>query len=421
MPKLYRNIENLLTLEGVDRYVDSSDSDVKNLSIVRQAALLECNGKISWQGSESRLDMSAIQKLCEGQELEEVDLGGRDVLPAFVECHTHLVFAGDRSEEFELRNQGVSYQEIAANGGGILSTVKATRKASEEQLRYLAQKRVDKFLRQGVTVCEVKSGYGLSHEQEMKILRVASQLVGVDIVPTFLGPHAKSPDMEMDQWFQQIIDKTLPEVMEKKLAQRADIFIEDGFFSYEQGKRYYERAQQLGFQLTGHVEQMSRQGGAALAESFSASSVDHVIEISDDDIARLSKSGTVSVLLPGADFYLRMKYPPARKLLDAGARVALATDFNPGSCPTQDLSMIGVLARLEMKMSLSEVIAAYTINAARALNCQDTHGSLEVGKQCDFVVLDDSYRTLFYQVGYHPVYDVYRGGKKSPLVYIDPV
>lgn len=412
MAKLFRNIENLLTLKGVSRSRNSFDSESKALSIVRQAAVLEDKGHIVWTGPESQLVAGTIKNLCKGVEPEEVDLGGRDVLPAFVECHTHLVFAGERSDEFELRNQGISYQEIAAKGGGILSTVKATREASEEQLLILAQKRVNEFLKQGVTLCEVKSGYGLSHDQELKMLRVAQKLTGVDIVSTFLGPHANNPDMEPSQWFEQILNETLPAVAEHQLAERADIFIEEGYFSQEQGRQYYTKAQLLKFDLTGHVEQMSYQGGALLAESFSARSVDHVIEITDEEIDRLAKSETVSVLLPGADFYLKMKYPPARKLLDAGAAVALATDFNPGSCPTQDLSMIGVLARLEMKMSLSEVIAAYTIQAARALNKHHTHGSLEDGKQCDFIVLEDTYKSLFYQVGYHPVGEVYRKGQK---------
>ena len=411
MARLFRNIQNLLTLKGVDRSFDTSRSDVDQLSIIECGAFLEQEGKITWLGRESEIEAGTINKLCGGSEPEEVNLEGRDVLPAFVESHTHLIFAGDRSKEFELRNQGISYQEIARRGGGILSTVNATRAASESELLALAQKRVDEFLRQGVTVCEVKSGYGLSHEEELKMLRVANQLKGLRIVPTFLGPHAKSPDMEMDEWFHQILEQTLPAVVEQNLARRADIFIEDGYYTREQGEQYFKKARELGLDITGHVEQMSHQGGAALAESFSARSVDHVIEITEGEIQKLAGSDTVSVLLPGADFYLKMNYPPARKLLDAGARVALATDFNPGSCPTQDLSLIGALARLEMNMTLPEVIAGYTIQAARALNCESTHGSLEVGKQADFITLNDSFRSLFYQVGYHPVKNVFIGGQ----------
>lgn len=410
MAKLFKNIEHLLTLNSVDKMLDRTFVDEKKLGILKHGAVLEKGGKIQWVGLESQLNSRLILEQTGNSEVEEVDLEGRDVLPGFVECHTHLIFAGDRTSEFEQRNQGVSYQEIAANGGGILSTVKATRAASEQELITLAQKRVDQFLKQGVTVCEVKSGYGLSHEQEIKLLKVAKQLKGVEIVPTFLGPHAKSPEMELDQWLEQIIEKTLVEVWEKKLAKRADIFIDGGFFSREQGQRYFEKAKSLGFDLTGHVEQLSHQGGAAMALSLGAKSVDHVIEITEGEIQQLAQSNTTCVLLPGADFYLKMKYPPARKLLDAGAGVALATDFNPGSCPTQDLSFIGVLARLEMKMSLAEVIEAYTIQAAKALNLQMSHGSLERGKVCDMVVLNDSYKNLFYQVGHHPVDRVIRQG-----------
>ena len=314
---------------------DGRVAQSESLGFIEDAVIVEDQGLIRWLGSRSEFEASR-QALGVSSNTEIVSLSGTNILPAFTECHTHLVFAGDRSDEFEMRNQGVSYQEIAKRGGGILSTVNATRGASAEDLRALAQSRVAEFVKQGVTALEVKSGYGLSHEDEIKMLKVARSLKGPKVVTTYLGPHSVPAERSKSEYMQEIMNKTLPEVAKTRLADRADIFIEEGFFDPDDGRAYFQKAQELGLQITAHVEQLSDQGGAVLAAEFEALSVDHLVELGPEHIRQLGESkAPVCVLLPTADFYLKMAYPKARDLLDAGATVALATDFNPGSSPTQ--------------------------------------------------------------------------------------
>lgn len=376
---LYLGIDELLTLEGVKqksgRHILESD-----LGLIKNAAMIVQDSKIIWIGKKAK-----IPKSLRSQIKKEVSLSAQTVMPGFVECHTHTVFAGNRSEEFELRNQGVSYQEIAARGGGILSTMKSTRAASLQSLADLAQGRVDQFVAQGVTTLETKSGYGLSAKSELKILEVHKRLKGPKLISTFLGAHAISPEFKNEMEHLVEMSKTLELIAKKKLASRVDIFIEKGFFSTAAAKAYLEKAKSLGFQIVIHADQLSLSGGTALAVDLGAQSADHVIQISESEIQKIANSQTTAVCLPAADFYMRCAYPPARKLIEAGARVALATDFNPGSSPTQSLSLVGVLARLEMKMTLAEVIATMTYNAAAALGLESSNGSLSLGNEADFI------------------------------------
>lgn len=391
---IVKNIETLLTLKGAankkGRKITESD-----LGIITNAALVIENGKIVWLGSQVDLPKSYAK-----ENFKEVSAENKTVMPGFVECHTHLVFAGDRSQEFELRNQGVSYSQIAAQGGGILSTVRATREVSVEDLKLVSQKRVNSFVKQGVTTLEIKSGYGLNLQAEIKQLEVAKGLQGPRVVTTFLGAHAKPPEFEnYESYLQEVLQTFLPEIKKRNLAQRVDIFIEKGFFAAPMAESYLRAAQEMGFKITIHADQLSLSGGSELASKLKAQSADHVICVGDSEIAALQKSETVAVLLPTADFYLKCSYPPARKLIEAGVTVALATDFNPGTSPTQDLSFVGMLARLEMKMTLPEVISAYTVGAAQALGLQNEIGSLEVGKNADFIFLDSEWSELFYKIG----------------------
>lgn len=403
---LYSDIDELLTLEGVrqksGRRVLESD-----LGLIKNAALIIQDSKIIWTGKKAQIPRALVRQI-----KKEVSLSAATVMPGFVECHTHTVFAGNRCEEFELRNQGMSYQEIAARGGGILSTMKSTRSASPQALLELAQKRVDQFVGQGVTTLETKSGYGLSAKSELKILEVHKKLKGPKLISTFLGAHAISPEFKNEIEHLAEMTKMLELIAKKKLASRVDIFIEKGFFSTTTAKSYLEKAKSLGFQIVIHADQLSLSGGTALAVDLGAQSADHVIQISDSEILKIASSQTTAVCLPAADFYMRCAYPPARKLIEAGARVALATDFNPGSSPTQSVSLVGVLARLEMKMTLAEVIAAMTYNAAAALGLESSNGSLSLGCEADFICLNDSWRNLFYSVGSHPVTSVYKSGRK---------
>lgn len=392
---LYRNIGNLLTLEGVakkaGRRVVESD-----LSPIKQAAVLVAQGKIVWLGKEKLIPKNFFGKI-----RNEIDCGAGTMLPAFVECHTHTIFAGSRANEFEMRMRGQSYQEIAAKGGGILSTVQAVQKASEAELIGLAEERLREFRRQGVALVEIKSGYGLTADAELKMLKVADQLKTTHVVSTFLGAHAipKMYSGRPKEYLDYLLRNALPKVIKETSCRRADIFVEKGFFEAKDSLDFLKKCQALGLKLTIHADQLSRSGGTELAVALNASSADHVIRVNAKDIRQLAKSDVTAVLLPAADLYMKCPYPPARKMIDAGVRVAIATDFNPGSSPTQEISLVGLLARTEMKMSLPEVIAAYTWNAAKALDYEDRLGSLEPGKWAELACFEHDWDQLFYSVG----------------------
>lgn len=408
MGLLLKNISNLLTLEGAakkqGRHITETD-----LSIYHNASLLIQKDRIAWIGTSKNIPKEFGKK----KSLRELDMKGMTVLPGLVECHTHLIFAGDRSAEFELRNTGVSYQEIAARGGGILSTMKKTRQASLSDLIKIGQQRADHFVSQGVTTLEIKSGYALNSKDEIKMLQAASQITGPKIVTTFLGAHSLPPEFNSyENYLQFLGDEVLPIVKKKKLAQRVDVFIEKGFFPPAASEAYLLRAKELGFEVLVHADQLSLSGGSDVAVRVGALSGDHLLQVTDQEIKKLASSNVTCVLLPAADLYMKTKYPEARKMIDAGARIALATDFNPGSSPTQDLNLVGLLARLELKMTLPEVISAYTVGASFALNLHSTIGSLEVGKYADILCTEKDWQTLFYSVGERCDKVVFSRGKK---------
>ncbi|MBL7542976.1 MAG: imidazolonepropionase [Bdellovibrionaceae bacterium] len=388
---LIKNAKQILTLEGAARKEGRRVLD-QDLSVLSAHAILIEKNKIKWIGPQQKIPKPFFKKI-----KKEISAKNKIIMPTFVECHTHTVFAGERYTEFEMRNTGVSYQEIASRGGGILSTRKAIVEIPKVDLLKLTQKRVDQFTRQGVATIEIKSGYGLDLENEIKCLEVMKKLKGANIIKTFLGAHAIPKEFgNGKEYLDFLTEFVFPEVKKKKLAERVDIFIEKGFFSKEEGRQYLRRAQKLGFDLVVHADQLSLSGGTDLAVELGALSADHIIQIQDKEIKKLANSNVTGVLLPLADLYMKCAYPPARKLIDAGARVAISTDFNPGSSPSQDIQLTGLLARLEMKMTLPEVIVAYTLGAAYALNRQSLEGSLEVGKKAQMLFLEDSYRGLFY-------------------------
>lgn len=404
---IFKNIANLLTLEGAakkqGRHIQTED-----LSIINQAAIVVEKGRIVWIGPSKK-----IPRKFSTHSLQEVDLKGKTVLPGWVECHTHTVFMGDRAAEFEMRNQGVSYQEISAKGGGILSTMRKTREASLTELTARTQKRLDQFIAQGVTTIEIKSGYALNLKDELKTLTAIQGLKGIRTVATFLGAHALPPEFKSyESYLDFLAERVLPQVKKKKLAQRVDIFIEKGFFPAQASEKYLRQAQELGFDVLIHADQMSLSGGSEIAVKMGALSGDHLLQIGANEIRALAKSEVTCVLLPTADLYMQTKYPPARELIAAGARVALATDFNPGTSPTQDLNLVGLLARLEMKMTLPEVIAAYTVGAAHALKLHNQVGSIELGKSADLLCIDQDWQTLFYSAGDRSDKLVFSRGKR---------
>ena len=362
------------------------------------------NDHLNWIGP--------IKKIPKKLKAKEVDLKNKLVFPSFIECHTHSVFAGSRSEEFELRNKGVSYLEIASRGGGILSTVNQTRSISQNKLLDISQVRVNEFLRQGVSTLEIKSGYALDLKNEIKMLQVAKSLKGPQIITTYLGAHALPPEFtDRAEYLKYLCEFVLPIIKKRKLSNRVDIFIENKFFEKPESEAYLQKAKELGFQLTIHANQLSLSAGAQLAIKFEALSADHMIHLDDQLISQFSKSSCVAVLLPVADLYMKCAYPPARKLIDAGTTVALATDFNPGTCPSQDVSLVGLLARLEMKMTLPEVFKAYSEGAAKALGIFSEQGSFHIGKLANFISTDADLSDFFYSAGRMPKHDLFIRGK----------
>jgi len=374
----------------------------------RMAMIID-NGLISWIGPQSKIPKKIKFK-------KTIDLKKKKVMPAFIECHTHTLFAGSRADEFELRNTGTSYLEIAKTGGGILSTMKKTRAASPKELLASTQKRVNNFIKQGVATVEIKSGYALDLKNEIKTLEVINKIKTARVIPTFLGAHAKPPEYDSyGKYLEHLATDVLPLVKKKKLSNRVDIFIEKNFFEVPESRTYLSAAKKLGFDVTIHANQLSLSGGAELALELQAHSADHVIHLADETIQYFAKNQTVAVLLPAADLYMKCAYPPARNLIDSGATVALATDYNPGTCPTQDLSLVGLLARLEMKMTLSEVFKAYTINAAKALGIDHQEGSLVVGKRANFICTDAELTDFFYSAGAMPSHELFILGKLTKV------
>lgn len=391
-----RNIGTLITMQTAmkkhGRFVLEKD-----LSIKKNQAIVINKNKIAWIGSNQK-----VPKLDQSR-FTEYDLDKATVLPGLIECHTHSAFVGSRAFEFDLRNQGASYQQITQAGGGIHSTVQAVRKASLSVLVDSVTRHIEIFSQQGLTTVEIKSGYGLDLKNEIKLLnaiRLASKKVKTNIVPTFLGAHAKSKSFQLhSEYLEYLENKVLPLVYKKKLAQRVDIFIEKGFFEGKAAKNFLLKAKSMGFDLTVHADQLSLSGGAQMAIELGAKSADHLICIDHKNIKRMSQSNVTAVLLPTADLYMNCNYPPARRLLDSGARVALSTDFNPGTSPSQDINLVSVLARATMKMTLPEVINAWTVSAAYALGLECKKGVISVGHDADFSCFSQDYSELFYRVG----------------------
>lgn len=339
-----------------------------------------------------------------------LDCEGKCVTPGLVDPHTHAVFAGNRVQEFLSRARGEKY-----TGGGILVTVAATRKASEEELVALARPRLRRMLAQGVTTVEIKSGYGLTVEDELKILRAIRQLANdlpMTIIPTFMGAHAFSPEVSREEYLRLLVEEMIPAVAKEGLARFCDVFCDRGFYSVAEARRILSAAKTHGLGLKVHADELAYVGAAELAAELSATSAEHLLHISDDGISALARSGTVAVLLPGTAFVLDEPYPPARKIIEAGVPVALGTDFNPGSCPLASLPFVMSLAVLKLKMSPEEVLTAATLNAAAALGMAQEIGSIEPGKWADLVVWEaESFREIPYWMGQNLAWAVIKHGQ----------
>lgn len=373
--------------------------------VVRDGALAASAGRISWVGE--RRDWK-------GDALMEHDARGAWILPGFVDCHTHLVYAGSRAHEFELRLKGASYEQIAKAGGGILSTVRATRAASQDELLALAQRRLRSWLAEGAAVLEVKSGYGLDRDTELKMLRVARSLAGVAVKTTFLGAHALPEEYKgrADAYIDFVCAEVLPAAAAEKLVDAVDAFCERIAFSRHQTARVLDTAKRLGLPVKLHADQLSDLGGAALAAKHGALSADHLEYTSDPGIEALARSGSVAVLLPGAFYFLReTRLPPIAALRRNHVPIALATDHNPGSSPLSSPLLAMNMACTLFRFTPEEALAGFTVNAARALGMQASHGTLEVGKAADLALWEvESPAELAYAIGANPCVGRVRAG-----------
>jgi len=371
---------------------------------VKDGAVLVREGRIAAVGTRRE-----VERRSEAKTAEKLDLAGRVVLPGFVDSHTHLIHAASRAEEYELRIQGASYEQIARKGGGILNSVRKLRSATADALKHRARAALEAFASQGTTTVEAKSGYGLDTANELKILALQKELrqeQPLDIVSTFLGAHVVPPEFcgkadGADRYTSIVIDKMLPEVARQDLAEFCDVFCDRGAFTHEQAKRVLLAGKRHGLAPRLHAEQLSRTRATLLGVELGAASCDHLEQVNLTDMRALAKSRTAATLLPGCDFHLGSKnYAPARKLIDAGAIVALATDYNPGTSPTVSMPMILSLACTQLHMTPAEAITAATINAAYALRREKIVGSIEVGKQADLAVFEvEDYREIPYYFG----------------------
>ena len=405
---MIKDASQLVTCSG---FSAKHGKEMSNLHIINNGAVVIEDGIITAVGSSEDI-LSDFNE----SEFEIIDAQGKAVLPGFVDSHTHLVFGGYRAEEFSWRLRGDSYMDIMQRGGGIFHTVKSTRQATKEQLIEAGIKRLDSMLSFGVTTVEGKSGYGLDCSTEMKQLEVMQkldELHPVDIVKTFLGAHAVPEEYKSknNQYIDYLIDKVMPEITKRNLAEFCDVFCEENVFSVEQSRKLLSKAKEMGMKIKIHADEIVHTGGAELAASIGATSADHLLQVSDKGIRDMAESGVVATLLPGTAFSLKEPYARGRYMIDHQCAVAIATDFNPGSCFTESIPLIIALATLYMDMTIEEAISALTINGAAALDRADTIGSIDVGKNGDIIVLEfPSYKYIPYHIAVSTVEKVVKRG-----------
>ena len=373
---LIKNANELITLKGSNS--PRKKKEMSDIGVVKNGYVAIKNGVITEVGKNLKIKAETV-----------IDAKGKTVMPGFVDPHTHLVFSGSREFELDWKLKGMSYIDIKKKGGGITYTVDKTRKASTDRLFDEARLRLDKMLSYGTTTCEAKSGYGLNTETELKILKVNKKLDDthpVDIVSTFLGAHAIPREYPVSDYVKTVIDEMLPKA--SKYAEFCDVFCEKGFFTYKQSKKILEEAKKYGLTPKIHADEIVDTSGATLASEVGAISAEHLLMVSDKGIKDMAKAGVIGVMLPGTPFCLMMKeYAPARKMIDSGVPIALATDLNP-NCYVENMQFIIQLACFNMKMTPAEAITAATFNAACAINRQKQIGSIEKGKQADIIILD---------------------------------
>ncbi|MBM7624999.1 imidazolonepropionase [Sporohalobacter salinus] len=405
---LIKNAKELVTCKGRG---PKAGERMNELEIIADGALKIEDGIITQVGKTDEI----VSKIDE-EEFEVIDASGQSVLPGFVDSHTHLVFGGYRADEFNWRVQGKTYTEIMERGGGIINSVDSTRRASQADLKAAAQKRLDSMLSFGVTTVEGKSGYGLNLETELKQLQVMEEINqehAVDIISTFLGAHSIPDEYEdTSDFVEYLIEEVMPVIVDEVDVDFCDVFCEQGVFSVNEAREILLAGQKLGLKSKLHADEIAQLGGAELAAEIGAVSADHLLKASEQGIKRMAESGTVGVLLPITAFSLKEEYAQGRYMIDNELPVALATDFNPGSCYSESIPLLIALATLYMELTIEEAITALTINGAAAIDKSDQVGSLEVGKRGDLVILDaPSYTHLAYHIGVNSVDKVVKDGE----------
>uniref|UniRef100_A0A832EKK6 Imidazolonepropionase n=1 Tax=Desulfacinum infernum TaxID=35837 RepID=A0A832EKK6_9BACT len=409
--KLFRNA-SVFTPQDAGK--PKAGADQGRIRIYERGALLCRNGRLAALGSEEEV----LKGLSWDDVDLEVDLEGRCVIPGFVDPHTHLCFAETREREFSLRLQGMEYLEILRRGGGILSTVRSVRRTDEEALFRATRDRAFAAMRFGTTTMEIKSGYGLETATELKMLRVIRRIgreTPLDVVPTFMGAHAVPEEYRdrSDAYVDGILHEMLPAVVRQEMARFCDVFCEKGVFSIEQSRRILAAARQAGLGAKIHADEVHDVGGAGLAAEMGAVSAEHLLAASEENLRAMAESGTIAVLLPATAYSLRKPFARGRTMIDLGVPVALATDANPGSSYTESMPFVFGLAVLMMGLSVEEALCAATLNAAYAVGMADRVGSLDVGKQADFLVLEaETPAGIAYHAGANPVVAVYKKGER---------
>ena len=405
---ILKNIGKLVTMQGSSSF--RVKEEMNKINIIENAYIAVKNGKILAIGVGDEFG-----NLC-GDDTKIHDAEGLLVTPGLIDSHTHLIHGGSRENEFSMKLNGVPYIEILNNGGGILSTVKATKEASEEALYKKAKKSLDRMLEFGVTTVEEKSGYGLELNTEIKQLEVARALDKnhpVDLVHTFLGAHAVPEEYKENHkaYIDILVDVMMPKIKDMGLAEFCDVFCEEGVFTIEESEYILQKAKEMGYKLKIHADEIESLGGAELAAKLGCVSADHLMAASDEGITMMAENNVVANILPATSFNLNKNYADCRKMIDMGAIVSLSSDYNPGSCPSENLQLVMQLGCLHLKMTPNEVLTAVTINAAYAIDRADKIGSIEVGKNADFVVFDArNVEYLMYHFGINHTKKVYKNG-----------
>jgi imidazolonepropionase len=415
--KAFVNIDSLVRVDS-DQKGYKSGFEMNEINEIKNGAVI-FDEKIHWIGNSS--DFKSIEQSGKFEIDEIIDCSGHCIMPGFVDSHTHIVFAGNRSNEFGKRLRGYTYQQIAEEGGGILSTMRSVRNASIEELIETGRKLAYSAMSYGTTTIEIKSGYAFTLEGELKMLRAIKELkkeLPINIYSTFLGAHDFPPEYRdnKDKYVDLICNEMIPAVAEENLAEFCDAFVDKGYYTLEQGKKIFETAQKYGLKLKIHCDELADVSAAKMAGELGALSADHLLFISDESIKSLNNGGTVATLLPGTAYNLRLPYAPFQKLLENDCKIALATDCNPGSCFTENMQFILSLSVTNMKMSCEAAISASTINGAAALGIGKERGSIEIGKFADFSIFNSSsYTDIFYHFGINHCKEVWINGKKANI------